>query len=254
MNKKVIILILLIPGILFIPDAVFGSAADSIFNVAGNYYQNQDYEQALENYIKLEQNDYQSASLYFNIGNCYFKLGKPGYAILYYLRAKRLNPNDADLSANLAFAQQLMPTRLEGIKINPVTSFFDMLVEPFTLNNLAWISSILFIMMTLFLSMVIFSQYRGLPVKIIIAVAIVLFISASGLTTYKYRSDYMTPRGVIVADEARIYSGPGEDNDLEFTGVFGLTFEIEKSTKDYYLVIFENKRKGWINKERVAVI
>jgi len=254
LNKLQRKFIFLIFGILFVPGAVSAGVADSLFSTAGSYYQNQEYEQALENYLRLEQNDYQSAALYFNIGNCYFKQGKPGYAILYYLKAKRLSPNDADINANLAFAQQLMPTRLEGIKINPVTSFFDMLVGPFTLNNLAWIASILFILLGLFLSLVVFFQYRGLTVKIAITVILVLFISASGLTTYKYRRDYMTPRGVIVADEARIYSGPGEDNDLEFTGVFGLTFEIEKSTDDYYLVIFENKRKGWIKKESVAVI
>jgi hypothetical protein len=91
-------------------------------------------------------------------------------------------------------------------------------------------------------------------VKIIITVMIVLLAVAGGLTTYKYRTDYVTSRGVIVADEARVFSGPGEDNDLEFTGVFGLTFEVEKSASDYYLVIFENKRKGWIKKDKVAII
>jgi len=64
----------------------------------------------------------------------------------------------------------------------------------------------------------------------------------------------MTEKGVIVADETRILSGPDEDNDVEFVGVFGLTFEIEKETDNYYLVLFENKRKGWVNKGDVEKI
>jgi len=64
----------------------------------------------------------------------------------------------------------------------------------------------------------------------------------------------MIPKGVIVADEAQVYSGPGEDNDLEFVGAYGLTFKIEKSFGDYYRVTFENQRQGWVKKSSVEVI
>jgi len=192
--------------------------------------------------------------LYYNIGNCYFRQGELGYAILYYLRAKRLNPNDDDINSNLAFARQFMPTRMEGVKINPITSFFDMVVAPFTMNMMSWMGSILFILFLLFLSLMIYFQFRGLFVKITAYCLLILVIVTLSLAGYKFRSEYMTQKGVLVTTEAEIYSAPSENSDLEFTGGFGLTFEIKKSTGDYYLVIFENKRKGWIKKENVEII
>jgi hypothetical protein len=75
-----------------------------------------------------------------------------------------------------------------------------------------------------------------------------------GMTTYKYRIEYLTRTGVIVSEEARVFSAPAEDSDVEFVGAFGLTFEVGKRLDDYYLVIFENKRKGWIRKDDIGII
>jgi tetratricopeptide (TPR) repeat protein len=244
----VLVLSLLVPG------EAFSVNGDSLFTEANTAYQNQDFNKALELYKELENNELRSAALYYNMGNCYFKTGELGYAILYYMRARRLDPFDADINSNLEFTRQFIPSRLEGIKINPITSFFDLLVEPLTLNSFAWISSMLFVGLMLLVSASLVWRWRGTIFKIMVGILIVGVFASAGLTTYKYRTDYLTRRGVIVADEARIYSGPGEDNDLEFVGNFGLTFEIEKASNDYYLVLFENKRKGWIKKEMIEVI
>jgi len=234
--------------LLLIVSSANGFNADSLFNSANGYYQNQDYDEALKIYLEIEQKNFESAPLYFNIGNCFFKKGELGYAILYYLRAQRLSPRDADIETNLEFARMFMPTRLEGIKINPVTAFLDMIVDSYTLNLIAWLASALFILLIIYLSVIMFLQWRGLIVRVSVYIMIFLVLVSSGLASYKYRTDYLTEKGVIVADETRILSGPGEDNDIEFVGVFGLTFKIEKETDDYYLVLFENKRKGWIKK------
>jgi len=245
---------LILGALLLCASPVFSSEVDSLFNAANSSYQNQEYEKALDLYLNLEQEKYESAPLYFNLGNCYFKQGKLGYAILYYLRAQRLDPRDPDIETNLEFARQFMPTRLEGIKINPVTSFLSNIVDEFTLNFMAWGASILFIGLILFISLVLFFQWQGLLIKILTYGFIFLVVVSSGLTSYKYRTDFMTEKGVIIADETRILSGPGADNDVEFVGVFGLTFEIEKEAENYYLVLFENKRKGWVKKGDVEKI
>ncbi len=240
--------------LILIVSSANGYNADSLFNSAGNYYQNQDYDEALKIYLEIEQKNYESAPLYFNIGNCFFKKGKLGYAILYYLRAQKLNPGDPDVETNLEFARMFMPTRMEGIKINPITTFFDLIVDSYTLSLIAWVASVLFILLMLYLSVIMFLQWRGLVIRIFVYFLIFLVFVSSGLATYKYRTDYMTEKGVIVADETRILSGPGEDNDVEFVGVFGLTFTIEKVTDNYYLVLFENKRKGWVQRGDVEKI
>ena len=44
--------------------------------------------------------------VFYNLGNSYQRLGKYGYAILAYERARLLTPRDPDLSANLALARK----------------------------------------------------------------------------------------------------------------------------------------------------
>ena len=115
--------ILAIVACVSLPAVAVESDVDSLFSSASNHFEQKEYDLALEEYVAVADMGYESAALYFNIGNCYFKQGQLGYAILYYLRAKKLNPNDDDINANLAFARQFMPTRLEGVKVNPVTEF-----------------------------------------------------------------------------------------------------------------------------------
>ncbi len=249
-----LLLFILTATLVSLGSKAYSITADSLFAVANRLYDNKDYSRALEGYLRLEKNYQISAALYYNIGNCYFKQNKLGYAILYYLRAKRLKPTDDDINANLAFARQFMPTRLEGVRINPVTAFLDTLVAPFTINGIAWASSIAFIIFILFLCLKLYFEWRGFRIKFIGYIIFVILLLFSGLTTYKYRTDYMVKKGVIVTDQAQIYSGPGEDNDLEFTGAYGLTFQIENSTGKYYLAVFENQRRGWIKKENAEVI
>ena len=68
--------------------------------VAGKFH---DATQAYE--AVLAQNGY-SAPVLFDLGNAYYKDGNIGQAILAYQRAQWLAPGDADIAANLQFAQK----------------------------------------------------------------------------------------------------------------------------------------------------
>ncbi|MBR5886770.1 MAG: BatD family protein [Akkermansia sp.] len=56
-----------------------------------------------------------TAELLCNMGNCYYRLGKPGTAALYYTRALQNDPGLAEAEANLGFIQRregaILPTR-----------------------------------------------------------------------------------------------------------------------------------------------
>ncbi|MCP4705473.1 MAG: hypothetical protein GY865_12800, partial [candidate division Zixibacteria bacterium] len=52
--RKLIIHALIVLSV-FVASSALGSNADSLFNSAGNYYQNQDYDEALRLYLEIEQ-------------------------------------------------------------------------------------------------------------------------------------------------------------------------------------------------------
>jgi uncharacterized protein YgiM (DUF1202 family) len=59
---------------------------------------------------------------------------------------------------------------------------------------------------------------------------------------------------VLIAEDCPVTTGPSEQSDVELEGAPGLVVEVLDESGDYYNVLFENKRRGWIRKELVAVI
>ncbi|MDR0973627.1 MAG: tetratricopeptide repeat protein [Prevotellaceae bacterium] len=71
---------------------------------ADSAYVRGDYVEAITNYKELLQHG-ESADIYYNLGNSYYKSDSLGAAILNYERALLLRPTDEDIQANLEIAR-----------------------------------------------------------------------------------------------------------------------------------------------------
>lgn len=230
------------------------AASKDEFTRANGQYQEKQYDAAIAAYQSILSQGYESAPVYFNLGNAYFKKGDLGNAILNYLRARRLDPADDDIRGNLEFARRLTSVQLEGVALNPISNLFESITAPYRLSTLAWISSLLFILVIALLALR-FGLAVFLPfIKPGLVIVLVLLAASSYLTTFKYRHDYLTRRAVIIAAQSDVRTGPSEQSDFELQGEPGLVVEVLAETGGYYNVLFENQRRGWIRKESVAVI
>ena len=80
------------------------AAVEQVWDTANTAYINADYHRAIDAYRQLLLRGYASDKLYYNLANAYFKVGRYGKAILFYNRALRLAPGDADIRYNLDVA------------------------------------------------------------------------------------------------------------------------------------------------------
>ena len=62
------------------------------------------------------------------------------------------------------------------------------------------------------------------------------------------------PKGVLIAREAPVKSGPGDDFVTQLLGHEGLTFQILEERDDYFEVLLPNGVKGWVKKEEAAKV
>src|SRR2546426_6371118 len=79
------------------------SLALTDFKAANALYDAGKFAEAAAAYERVEP---KTASVYFNLGNAFFRQDKVGLAVLNYERARRLAPRDPDILANLKFAEQ----------------------------------------------------------------------------------------------------------------------------------------------------
>lgn len=230
------------------------SAQSDEFEMANRFYEDKDFASAIRLYHSILDRDFVSATLYFNLANAYFKAGDLGHAVLYYTRAQRLAPDDEDIAFNLNFAKQFSRVQMEGVQLNPIRSFMVALVGPYSLEHLGWITSIFFFLMVGSLTVRYGFGHSSSPLRVFTAVSLILLVLAGSLTGFKYRNDYLTPRAVIVADESPVYTGASDQSDIELHGAPGLIVEVISESGEYLNVLFENKRRGWIQTDLVARI
>jgi tetratricopeptide (TPR) repeat protein len=114
--------------------------AQNGFEAANELYQKAKYNEAVAAYENVERDNKQSAELYFNLGNSYYKLNKVASAIYNYEKALLLSPKDSEVLANLRFAQK---RTIDEVKVIPKVGFAKLLRDftaIYDYNTWAWIS------------------------------------------------------------------------------------------------------------------
>ena len=104
------------------------SWAQNAFEQGNQYYQKENFQAAISSYESIINSGKESADVYFNLGNCYYKLHKVGPAVYNYEKALLLNPNDQEIKTNLDFARKMA---IDDIKIIPKVGFHK-LIQDFT--------------------------------------------------------------------------------------------------------------------------
>ena len=91
------------------------SYPDSLFRSGVEAYTAGDYASALKDWQDVQATGLMSKELYYNLGNACFKDSQIAPAILWYERALRLDPSDADVRYNLEYARALTQDKIEEI-------------------------------------------------------------------------------------------------------------------------------------------
>lgn len=112
--KATALAILLLVGLPFAAQAQ-SACPDSLWNAGVQAYTAGDYAQALQDWEGVRAAGLMSRELYYNLGNAYFKTGEIAPAILWYERALRLDPSDADVRYNLDFARSQTQDKIDEV-------------------------------------------------------------------------------------------------------------------------------------------
>lgn len=245
--KKLLALIFVL---LFSDPAAWGQEGGprKIFAEANRLYDNQNYTGAIQLYEQLAETGLRTPALYYNLASAHFKTQAIGKSVLYLLRAEKLSPGDNDIEGNLRFVSQF--TIDKGTLSSPPLAFFT---ELFPLGTWALWATVCYFLFTGIIALRIWFKSRAFLLRWgSWLVGILLAVFAFGF--YLSWSWAKVPKGVLLAKEAPVKSGPGDDFVTQLLGHEGLTFQILEERDDYFEVLLPNGVKGWVKKLEAAKV
>ncbi|MBQ1606248.1 MAG: tetratricopeptide repeat protein, partial [Bacteroidales bacterium] len=87
-------------------NALLASDVETLTDSAQSYFMQTRYADALMLYDSVSNMGYSSSDLYYNMGNCCYRLNEIPYAVYYYEKALMLDPSNEDAEFNLNIANR----------------------------------------------------------------------------------------------------------------------------------------------------
>ncbi len=239
--------------LLFITSSLF---AQSGFEKGNVLYQKGQYEQAIQAYESVVDNHQQSAELYFNLGNSYFKLHKVAPSIYYYEKALVLHPEDTDIANNLKFAQKLT---IDEVKEVPKVGF-SKLIRDFTaiynFNTWAWISVVFgFLFLGFFIGYyfsLAASSKRIFFFGMFVWLLSLLISLAAGIFE---KNHFVNERPAIVfAEVTEVKSEPQKASPATFILHEGTKVFVEETLGKWKKIQLTDGTEGWIESEAIREV
>lgn len=230
--------------------------AQGAFERANKLYKEGKYQNAIEVYQSIANAKKHSADLYFNLGNCYYKLNDVAPAIYNFEKALLLNPNDADIQNNLRFAQKL---QIDDIKEIPKVGFRNMLQDftaKYHYDTWAWISVAFagfFLLLFIGFFYAVNSLVKRMFFTAMLLVLLLIFLSVASAIFEK--NNYVSNRPAIVfAEISAVKTEPKSSAPDSFMLHEGSKVFIVETLDNWKKIELTDGKKGWIPASNIKEI
>jgi tetratricopeptide (TPR) repeat protein len=248
MKGKTVLKAICIALVLLAPSFAFASTAAGLFAKANAEYNKGQYAQALADYREVMVDGYQSAALYFNIGNSYYKTGDIPSAILYYEKAHKLAPGDEDISYNLKYANLKTTDRLDEVPEFFLSRWWKNIILVSSTDTLGIWSVVFILLGSGLLVLYFFAASVGVKkgafytaVGLFILGVFTLFIAQRQLSYFDSHHEAIVFNGTV-----DVKSSPAEKASTLFVIHDGTKVNVLESNNGWVRIGLVNGNQGWI--------
>jgi len=228
---------------------------EETFDAACHAYEQGNWDEAADGFRGLLRYGFADPRLEYNLANSEYKRGRLGQAILHYEKARRLDPSDPDIKANLALARSRIRDVIEDPDAVGPLSVLRSIQDRIGVNGQALLALVGF---WLAAGIVTWCGSRsggftpgwgwGLTGVLLLTVLAAL----SARSTWS-RLDG-TPRAVILKPSIEALAGPGLNNTTRFTLHEGTAVEVRTELPGWFQVALPNGQTGWVETDAAARI
>ncbi|UNY99969.1 tetratricopeptide repeat protein [Zhouia spongiae] len=229
---------------------------EQLFEKAVQFYNDGKYQEAINIYQKIVNNGYHSSSVYYNIGNAYYKLNEVAPSIYYYEKALLLSPADNDIKNNLQYAQNMTIDALETIPKSAISKLADSTLGFFSSKAWSIIAVILMTLFTAFFLIYYFASSRRQKKLFFVTSIICLLFSVISVSAayHQYVSDKKDNPAIIFTEETVIKSEPNNRSNDVFTLHEGAKVNVLETLGDWNKIRIPDGKTGWIPKNDLKLI
>ena len=248
MREKLFILILLLM-------LIVGLGAQSFqddFNKASQLYEDGNFKESLEIYLSIDKY-IKNWKLFYNIGNCYFKLNQYVEAKIYYLRSKKLKPFNNSINKNIEIVNRKFKDKIQKPKLDFFNKLLLRIESILSLNFVSTILLILILILNIFIFMLLIDG-KNKAVLYFISFLFIFTILVSFYHIYRVSKHNLKESAVIIDNNVELRSGPGDNNTVLFKVNQGLEVKIIERSKNWLQVSASSQIAGWMKEKELEKI
>ncbi|MBR0122823.1 MAG: tetratricopeptide repeat protein [Bacteroidales bacterium] len=247
---------LLISMLLLMSFCAFSQNSEDLFLKGVEFYQQAQYSDAVNAFQQLYDENPDVFEVCYNLGNSYYKLNDMPSAILYYERAKRLEPNNQDVIYNLNLANNRIIDKIESVPEMFYDRWWQSVLHFFTPDGWCIAGIVLFVILCAGLvAMFVMRQLKFRKLFFWISVvAFVLFVF-SFIVSFSIKRDLVRDNeGVVFAATVTAKSSPSDNSVDLFVIHRGLKVDVTDNVGEWIEIRLSNGKIGWIHKADVKII
>lgn len=226
------------------------------FEQGNQAYRENNYLGALEWYHKIEEAGFESSQVYYNIGNCYYKLDQIGHAILYFEKAHKLNPDDEEILFNLEIANLKVVDRLEMPPQFFLFTWWDNIKSFFSINELAIIVIVLYVLAIGLLILLLFMRYHARRRTVLVALSVfgVLTIFFTYILVLNVQETTQNQNAIVLTQSANVHSAPNEGSTDVFVLHEGAKVRMNEQRGEWVKISLPDGKTGWLRQSYLGTI
>ena len=234
-----------------------GTSAKAVTkNNADTEYQKGNYQQAIRDYEEILKNG-ESAEIYFNLGNAYYRTDNITKAVLNYERAHLLSPGDDDINFNLQFARSKTIDKITPQSEMFFITWYKSLVNFTSVDNWAKTGILCIVMALLLVLLYLFGPQLMLrKIGFFGGLAFFVIFLLSNLFAFQQKQALDNRTGaIIISPSVNIKKTPAKNSTDQFVLHEGTRVDIiDKGMTDWRCIRVGDGREGWIETKAIEEI
>lgn len=247
-KKGLIIVLSLIVFNGFAPLKVQAEDVNVLFKEAGAFYSQSEYSSTIDRYEKIIRSGEESAAVYFNLANAYYKINMPGKAVLNYERALQLSPRDGDINYNYKYVKNRLATGLFPEESNVLKKVIKAHGDFYSIDEMVLIIALLSGLMGVFIVCSVYFDFgKRIKITAYMLYSLLFCIFLIGLIV---KLDMVKNTYVVVSSGESKFE-PREKATTYFEIKEGELLSVIKKQNEWLKIKRFDGKIGWVNSESI---